>query len=52
MHVLTVVISLLCSNLITKSTVEAKTKTYIIETEDRGGGKTSLVFDKIIHPFT
>ena len=37
---LTVVISLLCSNLITKSGVKAKTKTYIIETEDRDEGKT------------
>ena len=47
MLVLAVIISLLGSHLITKSAVEAKAKTYIIETEDSGEGKMSLILYKI-----
>ena len=42
MLVLTV-IPLLCFNLIARSAVAGKTKTYLIETEDGYGGKMSLI---------
>ena len=47
MLVVAVIISLLGSHFITKSAVEAKTKTYIIETEESGEGKISLILYKI-----